>query len=173
MTKSEEATVPFLMVTLKEAQDTVRAYDSKAQIVGVGYILAMGIITKLGSRIDNLPDMGVVAVALAWGILILPILLFGSVLYPTRKTAPILGTQGGDAKRVLYADVEFVHDVSAYLTTVDESDLRVEVAYEILKTSGLREIKRRRFLRALWSALASFIVIFLSQLLRAEGLLPL
>jgi hypothetical protein len=37
----------------------------------------------------------------------------------------------------------------------------------------LREIKRRRFLRALWAAAMSFVVMFLGQMLRAEGLLPI
>ena len=68
---------------------------------------------------------------------------------------------------------EHIHDVDAYLATVDASDLKKEIAYEILKTAGLREIKRRRFLCALWAAAISFVVMFLGQLLRSEGFLSI
>ena len=91
----------------------------------------------------------------------------------SRKVAPRLGEHGGHAKRIFYTESERVYDVGAYLAAVDDCDVKIEIAYEILKTAGLREIKRRRFLRALWAAAASFIVLFLGQLLRAEGLLPL
>ncbi len=83
MTGADKDTLPFLMAALKEVQDTVRAYDTKAQIVGVGYIFAINIIIDLGSRIANVPEMGLVAITLAWIIFIFPIVLFGSVLYPT------------------------------------------------------------------------------------------
>ena len=56
---------------------------------------------------------------------------------------------------------------------VDACDPNKEIAYEIVKTAGLREIKRRRFLRALWAATMSFVVMFLVQLLRADSLLPI
>lgn len=153
-------------------QDTVRAYDTKAQIVGVGNILAIRIITQLGSLIDNMPELSLTTISFTWLVVIFPIALFGAVLYPTRKVAPSLGKHGGHAKRVYYTEPEHVHDVSAYLTAVEDSDLKIEIAYEILKTSSLREIKRLRFLRALWAAAVSFIIIFLGQLLRSEGLLP-
>ena len=50
MTGTDKNTLPSLMASLKEVQDTVRAYDMKAQIVGVGYIFAIGIIINLGTR---------------------------------------------------------------------------------------------------------------------------
>ncbi len=59
------------------------------------------------------------------------------------------------------------------LAAVNASDPKKEIAYEILKIAGLREIKRRRFLRALWAAAMSFVVLFLGQVLRAEDLLPI
>ena len=63
--------------------------------------------------------------------------------------------------------------MDAYLATVDAGDPKKEIAYEILKTAGLREIKRRRFLRALWAAAMSFVLLFILQVLRAEDLLPI
>ena len=173
MTGTDNNSLPFLMASLKEVQDTVRAYDTKAQIVGVGYIFAIGIIINLGTRIANVTEMVAVTITFAWLIFILPIVLFGAVLYPSRKKAPSLGEQGSQAHRTFYVDPEHIHDVDAYLAAVDACDPKKEIAYEILKVAGLREIKRRRFLRALWAAAMSFVVMFLGQLLRAEGLLPI
>jgi hypothetical protein len=173
MTGTDKNTLPFLMASLKEVQDTVRAYDTKAQIVGVGYIFAIGIIINLGARIANMPEMGAVTITLAWLVFIFPIVLFGAVLYPSRKVAPRLGEQGSLAHRTFYVEPEHIHDVDAYLAAVEASDPKKEIAYEIVKIAGLREIKRRRFLRALWAAAMSFVVMFLGQLLRAEDLLPI
>ncbi len=173
MTGTEKNTLPFLMASLKEVQDTVRAYDTKAQIVGVGYIFAIGIIINLGARIANMPKMGAVTITLAWLVFIFPIVLFGAVLYPSRKVAPRLGEQASLAHRTFYVEPEHIHDVDAYLAAVEASDPKKEIAYEIVKIAGLREIKRRRFLRALWAAAMSFVVMFLGQLLRAEDLLPI
>ncbi len=173
MTGTDKNTLPFLMASLKEVQGTVRAYDTKAQIVGVGYIFAIGIIINLGARIANMPEMGVVTIFLAWLVFIFPIVLFGAVLYPSRKVSPRLGEQGSHAHRTFYVEPEHIHDVDAYLALVEAGNPKKEIAYEIVKTAGLREIKRRRFLRALWAAAMSFVVMFLGQLLRAEGLLPI
>ena len=173
MTGADKNTLSFLMASLKEVQDTVRAYDTKAQIVGVGYIFAIGIIINLGARIANMPEMGVVTIFLAWLVFIFPIVLFGAVLYPSRKVAPRLGEQGSLAHRTFYVEPEHIHDVDAYLAAVEASDPKKEIAYEIVKIAGLREIKRRRFLRALWAAAMSFVVLFLGQVLRAEDLLPI
>ncbi len=80
MTGTDKNTLPFLMASLQEVQDTVRAYDTKAQIVGVGYIFAIGIIFNLGTRIADMPEMTAVTITFAWLVFISPIALFGAVL---------------------------------------------------------------------------------------------
>lgn len=42
-----------------EAQATVRAYDTKAQIVGVGYIFALGIVGQVFDELGSKTEMGV------------------------------------------------------------------------------------------------------------------
>ena len=120
-----------------------------------------------------MPELGVLTISLAWLFFISPIALFGAVLYPSRKVAPKLGEKGSQAHRLYYVESEIIHDVDSYLEAVNASDPNKEIAYEILKTAGLREIKRRRFLRALWAAATRFIVLYFGQLLRAEGLFPI
>jgi len=46
---SESDQITFLMSALEEAQSSIRAFDTKAQIVGIGYIFTVGIITSIGS----------------------------------------------------------------------------------------------------------------------------
>ena len=162
------ATQTFLLAALKEAQDNVRAYDTKAQIVGVGYIFAINIIVALGERIlpgGLKPD--IIVVVIAWVIIVVPIALFGAVLYPTRHVAPRLGTKV-DAKGTYYLNPDRNWDVSTYLDTLKDCDLRQELAYELFKQSGLRDLKRKRFLRALMAAGLSFVLLFLGQVVRAE-----
>ncbi len=171
MTGTDENALPFLMASLKEIQDTVRAYDTKAQIVGVGYIFAIGIIFNLGTRIASVSKMDPVTVIFAWLVFIFPIVLFGAVLHPSRKGSPRPAEQGRHAGRTFYVEPEHIHDVDSYLAAVEAGDAKKEIAYEIVTIAGLREIKRRRFLRALWAAAASFVVIFLVQLLRAGDIL--
>ena len=160
-----------MMASLREVQDTVRAYDTKAQIVGVGYIFTIGIVTNLGSRIPTIVEFGWVVVALAWLLFITPVVLFGAVLYPTRKVAPSVGEQSSHPSKIFYVETEHIHGLDTYLAAIDASIPKIEIAYEILRTAGLREIKRRLFLRALWAAAISFVIIFLSQVLRAGGVL--
>ena len=173
MTKIDKNSLTFMIASLKEAQDTIRAYDTKAQIVGVGYIFAMGIIFSLGRGIDNTPEMSAVTVTLAWLFIIFPIAMFGSVIYPSRKFAAGQGQQGSHANGTFYVEPEQKYDVDTYLEAVNSSDPKKEIAFEILRCVGLRESKRRRFLYALWSAAVSFFVMFLGQILRTKDLLPL
>ena len=43
----------MLLSALQEAQSVARAYDTKAQIVGMGYILALNLVLRFG---DLLPS---------------------------------------------------------------------------------------------------------------------
>ena len=97
---SEAEQVSFLMSALNEAQASVRAFDTKAQIVGIGYIFAVGIISTIGSMNPDKPDFSILTIVFAWLLVIIPIVLFGAVLYPSRKMAPVLGERSNQVKRL-------------------------------------------------------------------------
>ncbi|MEL6921554.1 MAG: hypothetical protein AAFO77_11145 [Pseudomonadota bacterium] len=165
---SDEGSLELLQDSLNEAQMTVRAYDTKAQIVGVGYIFALGIVVQIG---DLLPDHNgnpLALVLLSWIIVIFPVFHFGHVLYPTRKTAPKL-SHDLDAKlqRVLYVDTERFTSPDGLRSSVEKCDPIDEYCFELLKTSKLRELKRRRFLRGLMSTVVAFLILFLSHVGRS------
>ncbi len=167
MEPTTQQSLSLLRDSLGEAQSTVRAYDTKAQIVGIGYIFALGIV---GRWEDLFPkaDVNVGYVLVAWGVVIISIVLFAYVLYPSRKMAPKLANESTvDVDHILYIDPKKFGSVEELKVAVDRCDPINEVAFELLKVSKLRELKRRRFLRALFGAGICFVVLFTSQFMRS------
>lgn len=167
MKNATEQSQGLMRDALSEAQATVRGYDTKAQIVGIGYIFALGII---GRWEDWFPrsDLDVLQVLGAWLVVIVPIGLFGYVLYPTRRMAPKLANETQhSSERVLYINPRKIASVSELKSALAKCDPVDELAHELLKVSMLRELKRQRFLRALFAAGISFLLLFSFQVLRS------
>ncbi len=167
--KPTDQALAILRDALSEAQTTVRSYDKKAQIVGVGYVFALGIVGALSDRLPDSGELTAVAVLIVCGFMIVPILLFGYVLYPTRKTASTLAEDSTDAGRlehVLYVDTDRHDSIEALKESVAGCDPLNEYTFELIKVSKLREIKRKRFLRALFAASVGFLLLFASQIHR-------
>lgn len=164
----DQKSIGMVRDSLAEAQMTVRAYDTKAQIVGVGYIFALGIVAQINELLPARPDYPLVLVLLGWGVVMVPIILFGYVLYPTRKTAPKVG-QDSETKQeqVLYVESARYASVEDLRAAVLRSEPLDEYCFELLKVSKLRELKRKRFLRGLFAAAIAFVLLFLSHLLRS------
>lgn len=168
MERTSPQSLSVLRDSLGEAQTTVRAYDTKAQIVGIGYIFALGIVTQFERLFPKTSEISVGYILVAWGVVILPILLFGFVLYPSRKTAPKLEHEPtAKLEHILYVDTKKFGSVTELMEAAGRCDPLSEVAFELLKVSKLRELKRQRFLRALFAAGVCFVVLFTSQLLRS------
>lgn len=152
---------------LAEAQTTVRSYDTKAQIVGVGYILSLGIVQQISALLDREAQVSLLAVVFSWIVVISPILVFGFVLYPTRKTTSYLeATKHNGIQHVLYLDPtkkKVVAEVREASLSADSLD---ELSFELLMMSTLREAKRRRFLTGLFASVLSFLLLFLNQVFR-------
>ena len=164
---SESDQITFLMSALEEAQSSIRAFDTKAQIVGIGYIFAVGIIFNIGSLNPDIAPFSSTTVIVAWLLVMVPIVLFGTVLYPSRRMAPKLGEKSKHVKRLYHVSIDYIKDVDTYLSDIEYCDIKAEICYELMKVSALRELKRVRFLRALYFSCLSFILIFVAQLLRS------
>ena len=167
---SESEQLSFLMSALEEAQSSIRAFDTKAQIVGIGYIFTVGIITTIGSMNPDQVPFTTSTVTLAWLLVMVPIVLFGTVLYPSRRMAPKLGEKSKHVKRLYHVSIDYIKNVDSYLSDIECCDIKAEICYELMKVSALRELKRVRFLRALYFSCLSFILIFAAQLLRSLGI---
>ena len=168
MDSSTECALALFRDSLSEAQATVRAYDTKAQIVSVGYIFTLGLVSSIEDAIGRTDEVNFVYLLVAWGIVILPVFLFGFVLYPSRKTAPQLsGNITLNLQHILYIDSAKHSNVEDLIKAAERADPMHELAYELLKVSKLRELKRRRFLRGLFATGISFAVLFASEVYRS------
>ena len=163
MSADKEKPLEMLQSALAEAQATVRAYDTKAQIVGIGYIFALGIIGQFQNWFPTTGEVDLAQVIIAWCVVVLPIVLFGFVLYPTRK---MMGGRGNHAGSVLYVVPDRFAGPDEVIEAAKQCRPEQEVAYELLKVSQLRELKRQRFLRALFAGALCFVVLFGFQILR-------
>lgn len=165
MTDPSDNALKYLQLTLEEAQATVRAYDTKAQIVGIGYTFALNIVAAV---MGGLPGSGngiPLLIILFWLVIMAPLFLFGYVLYPSRRSAPrVQDTSELGLQRVLYVETKRHGSFDQLLKASQNSDWRGELIYEVLKVSKLREIKRGRFIRALFTTAFSFVVLALLQL---------
>ena len=73
-------------------------------------------------------------------------------------------------KRLYHVSTEYIKNVDSYLSDIEHCDIKAELGYELMKVSALRELKRIRFLRALFASSLSFIAIFILQVLRSAGI---
>lgn len=64
----------LLRDSLAETQTTVRGYDTKAQIVGVGYIFALGVVSQVEGLLPAATEFSLASLLVAWSIVIVPIL---------------------------------------------------------------------------------------------------
>lgn len=165
---SQDGGLQMLGSALAEAQATVRAYDTKAQIVGVGYLFAMNLVAMVDKTLPSITSTGIGAALVAWLVIIAPVIMFGNVLRPSRKT--LRGETTGDrphVREILYVVPSKQHTVLQLCDDARDCDPCREYASELLKVSQLREVKRTRFMGALYMATFSFAVLFATHIYRA------
>lgn len=171
MDTNNQLTTDSLMSVLAEAQQTVRSYDTKAQIIGVGYIFALGVVMQSGNHIPIPVEFAALYVLAGWAIIILPIIMFALVLHPSRVDKVKFDQVPDEAKSMMYFDDRKFKDAAQYRDAANDVDWYLEVSTEIMKVSKVRDVKRTRFLRALYWSGGSFAVLFLSQMMRASGIM--
>lgn len=167
MQRANPQQIQLLRDGLAEAQMTVRAYDTKAQIVGVGYIFALGVVAQINEFLSPREFNSIGFVLLSWLVVVFPVFHFGHVLYPTRKTAPKLyKSEHETLEKVLYVSSGDFSSVEKLGVAIAKSDAVKEYCFELIKTSKLRELKRTRFLRGLASSPIAFFILFVSHIAR-------
>jgi hypothetical protein len=160
----------MLLAALLETQTATRSYDNKAQIVGVGYMLALGLVLHFGDLLPRRAPLGPLFFAVVWGVIILPILQFGQVLYPSRSRAEkelLPKTSCASERPVFYVEPDAFADVKDFVQQALKSDWTSVLSAELLKTSRNRLIKQTRFRRGLMMVVVSFIVLASEQFLRS------
>ena len=157
---NREQTITCLLHALQQVQATVRAYDTKAQIVGIAFIFTVGIVQLL------IPDALVsqfsaeapmLRFLVGFALLMSPLAVFGAVLYP--RYNPLDDRQSNNAAVYSFRTTN-QQTLDDYLRDIDEVDWKRELAIEITAVSRIREVKRRRFVLALYMTGASYLVVF-------------
>jgi len=87
--------------------------------------------------------------------------------YPSRSMAPYFETEADSVRRTYYFRPAESLGLNGFVQDLKACDWLKEIAYEIMKQSGLRELKRRRFLRALWATGVTYLVAATIQILRS------
>ncbi|RVC99217.1 hypothetical protein EN749_36880, partial [Mesorhizobium sp. M7A.F.Ca.ET.027.02.1.1] len=143
--------------------------DTKAQIVGVGYILALNLVLRFGDLLPTHAPLGPLFFAGVWAILIMPILQFGQVLYPSRRRAEreLAPKTSCSPEPVFYVDPDRFADVGEFVQEAARSDWTSVLASELMKASRVRLIKQARFQRGLMMTVVSFVVLAAEQFLRS------
>ena len=96
------ATLSILLSSLHDVQNAIRAYDTKAQVVSIGFIFSLGLITTVGALDPEIPRFTWALVIFSWVLGVVPVMMFGYVLYPSRSMAPKLGTNVENLQRSYY-----------------------------------------------------------------------
>lgn len=150
--------ITCLLDSLRSTQEVIRSYDTKAQIMGIIFILSINfVLTLLRELVGIGPIPPTATVGLAVMVLV-PLGLFGFVLYPTSN--PIGGLRLDDQPiRKSYFVERYDRGLGGYVEDIEATDWAIEIAYEIMKMARLREIKRQRLLRALLAAAVSYALI--------------
>ena len=159
-----------LLAILNEAQQTIRAYDTKAQIMGIGFIFAVTIFSSVPKNLPVEREFGLLYLIGGFALLIGPVALFGAVLYPSRRRAPETSLGVSPVLGYFYFMSDGDKEFNAFLRDIDAADWKAELAYEITRLSALRDLKRRRFLMAMFAAGASFALILLNDVLKLSGI---
>jgi hypothetical protein len=164
----------MLLSALEQTHAAARFYDTKAQIVGVGYILALNLVLHFGDLLPNHAPIGPTFFVVVWLIVIMPIVQFGQVLYPSRRRADRESgakTAGGAFHPHVYnVDPDRFANVAELVEQALKSDWTSVVAAELLKTSRVRTIKQTRFRRGLMMTVVSFVALGGEQLFRSLAL---
>ena len=163
---SEQKT-QFIYAALKEAQDNIRTYDTKAQIVGIGFIFTIGMVIKFNTWSGISTQWYHLATIATWILIILPATFFGSVLYPTRRVAPEVLKDQDQVKGLFY--LSNGKSMTEFMKQLNSMNIEQELSYELLKVSYLRDMKRRRFLQAMSVASISLVTLFVLQLIPFMG----
>lgn len=154
---------------LAEAHTDVRSYDTKAQIMGIGFIFSLGVIFNILEGFDTTRSLGWFQLFAAFVLAIGPVVLYGAVLYPSRRLFRSIKTPELGIQNTYYHVPGDRPSVEDYLDKARTTNWEHEIAFEIVKVSSLRDVKRKRFIRALVASALSFATLMGASLINIAG----
>jgi hypothetical protein len=158
-----DGVAPHLAVLLearRATEDTIRAYDTKAQIAGVGMILSVNAFLTLGTIL--LPARMAPPMWLGFALclaLLGCVALFGWVLWPSPPRLVAAPETAARLRHSFYLDTRGGATLDRYVRALRETDWPLEIAGEVVKLASIRDAKSRRFTRALGAAALFYVVL--------------
>ncbi len=161
----DSTSLTCLLRALEQVQSTVRAYDTKTQIASIGFIFSIGLVRFLVP--EAAMSMFAPSGRFIWGfaISIVPIIMFGHVLFPRFNPVRRSEVDTNVLKNVYTFGTNPERTVDEYLRDIDGANWKREIAIEIIEASFIRDIKRRRFLIAMYVAGVSYAAMFVAALI--------
>lgn len=158
-----QITLTCLQNALNETQETIRAYDTKAEILGALLTIAVGTINYSFITSNNNVLLNAVAVLTSLSGLI-AIGLLGVVIFPMKNPKEGFDLTGFESKGTYYvlSNDPSCQKVSTFVERVKQTDWYTELSFELLKSAKIRDRKHKWFKRALnMSALTLLLVAIL------------
>jgi len=138
-------TLDCLQNILNETQETIRAYDTKAEVLAILLTLVVGTINF--SLISDsckshcaIKMLSVISISLG----LLTLFAAGMVLCPRKNMVRGIDTGNYLPKRTYFVSLDIApqfNSLDEYLRCVDLTNWKNEVAYEVLKASRIRDNK--------------------------------
>lgn len=152
-----------LQKIIDETQATVRAYDTKAEVLAVILTLVIGVVNF--TLVNDVKSVGCLRyMALATTALgLIALFVNGFVLYPKKDIFKGIQTNNYKPKRTYFVNMESCptfNNIDIYVNEVDSTDWKHELAYEVLKISLIRDRKHSCFILALRLACLTLIGVF-------------
>lgn len=166
-----EVVISCLLHAIEDAQGTIRAYDSKAEILGVLLTIALGItnFTFLQQPPGALSNY---LLGASWLLGLLALGLLGMVLLPKKDQFRGLsyGTyEPTGAYFLINVRSCPQNTVSALASKAKQTDWASELTYESMKLSLIRDSKHRCFIWALKAAGLTLLLISVAVVVEGAG----
>ena len=162
---AKDTEIGVLLDAINDVQETIRAFDLKAEILTGILTLLIGMVVFAWHDHDNglkyLDILIIITAFLAMGCL-------GTVLFPENNPLGAVTNGTYAPKGVYYLSGltlrnESVSDIAKKLANTNWSE---ELVFELVKVSSIRERKNRWFVRAMRASAASFGLLFVLCLAR-------
>jgi hypothetical protein len=157
----QDTTLSCIQHSLEDAQATIKAYDVKAEVLGLLLTLAVGITNFGFLRADDVWSKVFMYLSCILGLVALFVL--GFVLVPQIKKFQQINFDGYVPSEAYFLSKVLEspqNTVPAIAKKMLSTDWVSELTYELMKLSIIREYKHKWFVRGLlWSAAAIACVL--------------
>lgn len=141
----DKTTLECLHKVLAETQETIRAYDTKAEVLAIILTLVVGIINFGVVTESCKAHCGIKIISvMSMGLGIMTLFAVGMVLYPRKDLFQEIDSGEFTPKRTYFVSFDIMpsfKNLGEYLLQADNTDWKREIAYEVLKTSCIRDHK--------------------------------